>query len=255
MRTIRYPHIEQAREVVETERTYIQREIEAFDRFLVRLADIPSEVHAAANAQTQTTVVRSVSPSVGRGAGRLEALTTAYRETVMAVPHYEDEYGDSLAESLTAEFGSTLAFQLIRGEALTGRTREAVLDAARGSRDRRHRLLQILDAEAESLEDASEELRSIEQEYLSLKDRIDAETQSSTLSAIDSQLEPLEQQCLDIVEHRQQRVREESVAFRTDENITILEFLYEGMRPATPVVQTAGDILERVREARKRCLK
>jgi Rad3-related DNA helicase len=182
-------------------------------------------------------------------------LTTAYRETVMAVPHYDEEYGDSLAESLSVEFGSTIAYQLTNGKALTGATRTAILDAARECRDRRQRLLQVVDAEQESLEDASERLTAIEREYLDVKDQINEETRSSILSDLDDQLETLEQRCLDLVEHRQERIREESIAFRHGADMTILGFLYEETGAGPPVVRTAGNILSRVRETRERCLR
>lgn len=250
---IRHPHIERAEEIVETEREYIQAEIEAFDRFLVRVADIPSEVRTVSS--TQATTVQSVGSTAGGAAGRLDALTAAYRETVMAVPHYDEEYGDTLAESLSAEFGPTLAVQLVGGSALSGTTREAVIEAARERRDNRHRLRRALDEERTSLRETGERLESVEREYTSIAERVTGKLGSAELGELDSRLEGLEQECTDLVDRRQQHVRKYAGPFRWDEDCTLIDYLYAEMAPATPVIRTAGTVLERIRGARKRCLR
>jgi len=253
---IRHPQIERAVEIVGTERELVRTEIDAFDRFLVRVADIPSEVHmSGTQAQAQVTTVQSATSTAGGGAGRLDALTEAYRETVMAVPHYDEEYGDTLAESLSAEFGPTLAFQLVRGNALSGTIREAVIDAARERRDNRHRFLCALDEERASLRETGEELASVEREYTEITEQVTAQPDSTELGDLDGRLEELEERCTDLVEQRQRHVRKQKGLFRCGEEDTLVDYLYPEMTPTAPVIGTAGTILERIRRTRKRCLR
>jgi hypothetical protein len=66
-----------------------------------------------------------------------EQIRTSYRETVMVVPHYNDEYDESLAANLNAEFGPDLATPIIENERVTPQLRNGLLTASRHAHESR----------------------------------------------------------------------------------------------------------------------
>ncbi len=136
-----------ARRLVDRERRRCVEEREAFAALADAVADL------------ETAAVRSdpVSVPAGSGAGvRTDGATTggvraAYERTVMAVSHYDEEYGESYRESLAVEFGPDLAAALTGAGTLTPRLRAAAATAARLAREERVAFVALLDAERTSL--------------------------------------------------------------------------------------------------------
>ncbi len=147
--------IRRARERVRRERSEVRAEIEALGEFDERLAAIPVEPSPSPDAVRgppglSPGLDRTPSPALGR-------VREAYRETVMAVPHYERVYGESLAENLAAEFGPGLSAVLDADApgAFTAARRDALRSAVRSVAHGRRELADALAAEADSLDDAA----------------------------------------------------------------------------------------------------
>ncbi len=96
----------------------------------------------------------------------LRAVREAYRETVMAVPHLEAEYDDSLEANLSMEFGPELGTQIATGTRLTAQLYEALLTASEGARDEREMMLPALERERESLQSVQATLDDCERRQL-----------------------------------------------------------------------------------------
>lgn len=79
-------------QVVERERAEVVAERDAFDDFLSRISDL-TPVGQTQPWDTTGTVVQSLGHTGGTRDDCRRALD-AYRETVMAVPHYQDRYGN-----------------------------------------------------------------------------------------------------------------------------------------------------------------
>ncbi|OYR57376.1 DUF7260 family protein, partial [Halorubrum halodurans] len=86
----------------------------------------------------------------------LVAIRNAYAETVMSVPHYEDEYNDTYERSLAEEFTPELAVALTREPTLRERSRSSLLTKTTEAIRRREEFLERLEAESASVSRARE---------------------------------------------------------------------------------------------------
>jgi hypothetical protein len=237
------PHVERALEVVDAERTLLERERAAFERFL-RRAD-RAQVAAASGPDLgpgQSTLVTSDSPPDG-----LRELRAAYRETVMAVSHYEEEYGESLAENVSAEFGESVAIALEEAEAFTPGLRRTLVDGADTARDRRNSLVRAIEREESTLRSAAGTLSEVESDV----EAADGSTLSLSFEELMDRwgrLYDLEQECERVLEERQEAIQSGyGVPLRLDGPISLQEYLYDSLPVTHPVLAEATRMLESVR--------
>lgn len=133
-----------ALERLRIERRILSDERSAFRRFCDRLLAIEDD---------------SVSP---------ETILAHYRGTVMTVPHYWTEYGDTATESIAAEFGGTLARDLEVRDRVGDPTVTALRRAGERSLQVRDDLVDCIDSERHAVATAAEELETIRRELLAL---------------------------------------------------------------------------------------
>lgn len=94
------------------ERRRTQAEAEAFYAF----AEQVSALTPAPSMELTSTPTALLEPPDG---GRLDTVADAYRATVMAVDHYDEEYGEPFLENVEAEFGPETATALEMNDRLT----------------------------------------------------------------------------------------------------------------------------------------
>ncbi|WP_114575706.1 hypothetical protein [Saliphagus sp. LR7] len=161
-----------AREACESERERTRTEARAFDRFARRIdrietASPETTVREPAAGPRTKTLLR---PPDATGDG-IRDVREAYRETVMSVPHYEEEYDEPLAENVAAEFDPDAAAALASGDRLTPQVERALVQAATDAREGREDLVDALNAEIASLESYGETLSGLERSLDRLDDR------------------------------------------------------------------------------------
>jgi hypothetical protein len=234
--------IDAALDAVAEERATIRDEYEALEAFDGRVAELPT-----VTVSTGPPLVTDPQPS-GQS---LDRVRTAYAETVMATPHYETEYGDTVAESLAAEFGDDLAAALLGGKALTPELRDAVRAAADAARREREEFLDVLDREADSLSTAADDVAAVEEAFESIDDR------------------PLPARSFDDLHDRWSTIRElqariEGISLRRQETIRghrtnlpgvptdLSEYLYHDLSSSYPALASVADLGERLDHARGR---
>ena len=256
----RQPHVERALEVVEAETALLQRERDAFERFLRRVEQVRVGTAAGAAGRSvpgasgavpaRSTLVTSDAPD---GLGDVRA---AYRETVMAVSHYDREYGESLAEHAAAELSEPVAAQLVSGAAPAPVVKRAVVGAAREARDSRKELVTVLEREHGSLRAVEADLGEVERTVYELGQEISTATHSSELAAIDADLEAAKQQCTDLLNRRQERLHGRSTAAVSGiEADSLTRFLYGGLERQCPALADIAACLDSIRTHRTRCLR
>lgn len=234
--------IDAARDAVAEERSTIRAEYEALAAFDRRVAELPT-----ATVSTGPPLVADPQPADGS----LKRVRAAYEETVMSVPHYEDEYGDTLAESLAAEFGDDLAAALMGGTALTPEFRDAVRAATAAARDEREEFLNVLDRETQSLSTALADVAAVEAELDSLDDRPLSARSFDDLHDLWSSIRDLEAQVDGISRRRQETIRghrNDLPGVPTD----LSEYLYADLPASYPVLASVADLGDRLEEARRR---
>jgi hypothetical protein len=254
------PHVERAISTVEAEIDVVTTERDAFRAFLARLHDIRPAT------STTTTASPGPEPSVPSGTviqavqddtatDGLAAVRSAYRETVMDTPHYEREYGDTLAESLETETSTALAEHVTRGGRLRPTVRDAFVEAAEQASDDRRRFLSTLRRERDSLEAIASELNEIEREVFSLQRDISGAS-SEQLAAIDQRLQALERRGAELARQRQELIhnRQGPVLSGID-GTSLVEYLYGEMETRCPALADAADCLDVIRNHRQRCLR
>lgn len=190
-----------------------------------------------------------------RDAG-LEAVRTAYRETVMAVPHYEAEYDDSLRENVAVEFGPDLAASVVDGRSLTAFTLDALATACEKAIDERRQFLRVLRHERESLVDVRDDLRAVAESISDVERAVENEPSSTELGRLDGQLAEYETRCGDLAERRQRLLhgRSASVISGIDDR-SLTRYLYGNDDRRCPALADVADCLEAIRDLRTRCLR
>lgn len=250
----RQPTIDRAMTIVGEEIEIVRREQRAFDRFLDRLSDVQvtdrNPVESADNGPTML-VTGTSEPSEC-----LQTIQQAYRETVMAVPHYEREYGDTLEENVAAEFGETLAAHVANGQTIPPPLYDALVEASEQTRNDRRDFLRMLRRERDSLQETGTELNQIESRAVELDGHIAAASHSDTLASIDDELATLENRCTDLATRRQETVHGRSVkAFSGVDEVSLVQYLYANMETVTPALSDVADCLDVIYHQRERCLR
>jgi hypothetical protein len=234
--------IDAALAAVAEERETIRDEYEALAAFDRRVADL-----STVTVSTGPPLVADPQPS-GRA---LTRLRTAYAETVMSTPHYETAYGDTVAESLAAEFGEDLAAALIGGTALTPELRDAVRAATEAARHEREEFLDVLDREADSLATTADDVEDIASRLDSLDGRPLPARSFDDLHDLWSTLGDLEAQVDGIGLRRQETIRghrNDLPGVPTD----LSEYLYQDLPTSYPVLASLADLGDRLADTRRR---
>ncbi|PSP27822.1 hypothetical protein BRC65_03950 [Halobacteriales archaeon QH_2_65_14] len=233
---------ERASEEVTEERRQVVDERNALAAFAeqVRGMDLP---------QVQSRGVPAGLTRCGSGDGT-EAVRDAYESTVMAVPHYETEYGESYERHLAEEFGPNVASMLIGGQSFRDRHRELLLQAVSTSRERREQLIEVLRTEEQSLSETTPVLLSVAEDLVGMTGGVETRD-ADLLDAYARRLDVLEENCTRTLERRQSTL----VHQRRDLGLSLDAFdlptyLYAEFDVTYPVVSTIADLLDRLERLR-----
>ncbi|MFB6180233.1 MAG: hypothetical protein ABEI77_10985 [Halorientalis sp.] len=214
--------IEVARDQLRLARRVRVDERGAFDQFCKRVEGLPVD-----GVHTSPAPDSACAASLRPADHGLDAVRRAYETTVMAVPHYDEAYGDPYRTHLATELGADLVRNLARATRLTPQLQSRLVDAASAARERRVESIRTLDAEAVTL-DRTEQLAV---------DLLDALTDDATAKRA---LDPLEQRCRRHVRSRQSVLNDESTPLLAD--------LYADDPGVDPVLVTLETVLARMTE-------
>lgn len=207
-----------ATHLVNQERKEVNVEQEAFEKFRERLEGIdpaptPPDRAIRITGRTSTT-------------NRVNRVRTAYRETVLSIPHYDDAYGESLVEHFANEFGAAVAVN-IRPESSVSFTlpyKNTLEARATQAIRKREEFVRILETEIQSLESARADLLEVS-------------------AALDTTIIPewhhesFTEQLDTVAERRQQTIQERGSLPKIDHH-SLCAYLYED-KPWTYPVLTA----------------
>lgn len=248
------PTIDRALECIDREWAILETERDAFQALLRRVSRIQADAPGSVDASAGGPIAVST-PAARRPSGTLPELRAAYRETVMAVPHYDSEYGESLAENLAAECGHSLAAHLVDGEILTPTVYDAFVAACKRARHERDRTLQHVERERNSIRRHRSELDEIESAVVEAGERIESVSDTRTRSRIDETLATLEARCGDVATARQEWIHDRSVTDVDGIELGLFAYLYADIETRTPVLADVASCLRTIRHHRSRCLR
>lgn len=239
-----------ARAKLERERRRTTDEVDALQRFEDSIRSLDTET------PRQQTARPALAAAIDTNGGQSDALgrvRAAYESTVMAVPHYEEEYGDSYRASLAGEFDTHVAVVLTEGATFDERCKTILNSAITDSTTARRSLLAAIDEEADSLSTATETLMSVAKSLGSLSELPFAEESFGCLDAYRARIGQLETKCEDALNCRQRSVFDQRrAAWIPADAPDIAKYLYQDLDTDYPVMSVIADLLERTRALRSR---
>jgi hypothetical protein len=246
-------HTRPARNVVAAERERTVAERRAFEAFAHRVQDLPTNCPSFKGSESETAtrplsgVDRSPSSTVS------DRVRGAYRETVLALPHYDEEYGETAMANLTAEFGTGIGNALAGTTVLTPDLQAGLYRGAREAAGRRRRFASVLEGEREALDDAVEELGAI---GTTLAEATPGPTASfPALSGAHEHLRALESRCESLAMDRQELLHGSRRSGRRHcerDDRSLNEYLYDALEVEFPVLADASDAIAVLWRERRR---
>ncbi|MCU4800288.1 hypothetical protein OB920_07885 [Halobacteria archaeon HArc-gm2] len=226
---------------VETQRTTDERD--ALSSFLDRVRDVdvvePTPMQGP-KRQLQTPQTTG-----------LATVRDAYVGTVMSVPHYDEEYGDSYVESLEAEFGADVAAALLQGH-FGEYCKQSVLAKTEQALDERERFLSTLDAERESLADTEERIHGILDRVEGTVDDEDENLSFSALEGRRSTLQNLQTECDEVAADRQAAIRRQHRKLWVPRSAPdVPAYVYQALDETYPVLSVIADLGEWITDRRR----
>lgn len=239
-------------ETARTERRKVTDERHAFSWFYKRVQALSA---TTAEKRRSPRTLRKIEPIVSTSTpdSGLEAVERAYEETVMNVPHYEVEYGDTPRESIATEFGEEVAVAITQSTQLQPPIRQGILDAVEQARNERKRFATVLDREISALADAYAAVDQISADLRRLNDRPLAEHSSGELSAVREKLDTLKRECDELAADRQAELRRQQRSLSLpSERPDIATYLYEEDERTYPILATVAELGSLIEETRAR---
>ena len=225
---------------VEDETKSVEKEQEAFLEFADSVRAIPV-THQPVTGTTTANITHTASNTRG-----LEEVREQYQQTVMSLPDYEREYGESLSEHLTAEFGPDVASVVTDGHQFNEPLRQLLVEQSRLSIDQRERLLDRLSTEKRSLREARSELEPVEQ-FLDEVDSTVLQEQSVTeLVETDETISTHRTRCQSLLEHRQQEIHAVNRRAESEAETLLQTYLYRDLDTQFPVLHTVLGYIEKL---------
>jgi hypothetical protein len=236
--------IPDALSAVTEERKRTAAEQAAFGEFSTRIAALEVTAIESPPATTGT----GLNPSEPDTAASLEDVRAAYRDTVMAVAHYEKEYDEPRGEHMAAEFGPDLAGIVESNDVLTPQLQAALIQASDAARQERTSFCRTLDREHDALTDARQRLQDISNTTKRLTTTPLSQRSFDDVLGAESRLQRLKADCESLLKDRQQHLHEGP----SRDGIQLQEYLYGPRSWTFPVLDDTLDCLSRLREVERR---
>ncbi len=236
--------LNQASQAVNDEQTRVRDEHDAFHAFIERIQSLDP----TPQQRSSTVPLQTHAPTTDSS---LRAVRDAYEATIMSVPHYESEYNDTYTHSLTEELGPDIATALTQQTHFDQTSKQAVLTAAQTAKTKRSRLLEALEAEADSITTGMETLLPVARQVHTYREKSFDACSMDVLDGYHNRLNVLESQCLDVVESRQGTRRIQHNRMRLPYDGPDLTYVYTTLPVDYPLIATAAALVEALQTLKK----
>jgi hypothetical protein len=248
-------------QVLRRERTRTETECEVFEEFADRITDLQPSGASSSITPTGETLktadgsgtLESRAFSTPSATNHLAVIRDAYEETVMSVPFYEAEYGDTYEESLSEEFGHDIATALTQGSGFSPTLKRVLLAKVEEAHTEREVLIETCDHEHESIEEAAAELKPIDEELESFKSIPLNEQGFGALEAHRARLLMLKDKCEQAATTRQTTIQHDRQEYNLPiEAPDICAYLYKPLETTYPVLVLCSELAQRIETYRRR---
>ena len=258
-------HVQDGIETCQDERERLSAERDAFQTFLNRMRSIdPAVTNSSPGAATdprgtQHPTLADTCP----GDATLKNVLSAYKETIQSLPHYREEYDETLTENLSAELGQDIVTSLATNKVLVPATKRALVERSQEAIDSRTNLIEAITAEIDSLTDAQADLEAIETRRQKLRTHLEGVERNQSEAAFDvlCSLRELESEVDDVAQRRQETlqnppVRESTTSPSRTDHIEFYEYLY-GVEevPRYPILSAAAELGSTIRAGQEQVIK
>ncbi len=234
---------------VECDRVAAERD--ALEQFTDRLEELSTtRLQGSAVQEAGIGVASTSSRPTADGMANVKA---AYRETLMAVAHYDEDYGEPFAQHLASEFGEDVAGAVLANDRLSPQVKRALQTAARESRVQREQYIDALERERERLAEANRILAAV----IDCCEAVDGNRlRREPFEELESRLQRLDEERENLattLRERQERLHD-GVTFGWDRRDTesVYRYLYEDVDATYPVLADGTELLERMNDLETR---
>lgn len=231
----------------EQKRTRAERN--AFNTFIERVQAMDTD-HPPVSHPQQMPVQSSSDTD------HLQQVRDAYATTVMAVPHYPEDYDDTLDESMTEEFGEEIAVAMSSGQQLFPALKRHLLQAASAARERRTEFLEVLEQEEKALNSARTTLTELEDQITAALTQPLSDLSIDELLTLYDRLCDYERQCEAVLEDRQYHQTDGHAtltrAGSSHTHTDLQTYLYRSLPVTYPVLVDGSTLLEMLQRTQHR---
>jgi hypothetical protein len=258
-----FAYVRDAIDAGRCERRRVLAERDAFEEFADRVDALdPAPTGSTTGGfDGSMAAVRTVGGVGGGGDGdvRLRRVLVAYRDTVMSVPHYREEYDETVPESLAAELGPDTAAALASNDTLSRPAQSALVSRGRQAAAARSSLAEAIGEEIDALRAFESDLSNVDRRRRRLLEHLDGVSGSGTDAAFDvwDRLEDLEDECDEIAAARQESLADPPMtpdpAVDVEGDRAFYDYLHAPADgPRYPVLAQVSELAEQIRADRDR---
>ena len=229
--------IESAKETVQTEQRRVTDEIEAYEQFATKLTRIST---TSPSHHTSDTFDSTVEAGV---ISETNSIKNIFEETVMSVPHYQEDYDESFTEHIAAEFTPEIALLLNETDWLTEQHASVLDSYIHTAITQRKELAQTLEVEYDSVDHLGTQAHERSQQVLEISHRELNCMDFGALEAHWRRLETITTKCDSIAADRQELIDSPTRAVgRSNSDISLNSYLYEDLAYDYPILATIGTL-------------
>jgi len=242
-------NVRAALSAIQTEYDAITAEQEALTSFVTRVEELP------AGGPTPTVGSGGVSVVVATNSqpGAMAEVRDAYQETLMAVDHYDRDYGEPLAENLANELGDGIAGTVLSNDSLSPQVKRVLINSAQNGYTSREQYLGTLDSERTCLEAAGE---SLEEVASCCADADGSRLRLRSFSELQDRYDRLQDargRLTATLERRQEQLQEGvTFGWQRRDSESVYRYLYRDIDAIFPVLADGTRLLERIETVESR---
>ena len=227
--------IESAEEAIQIEQRRITAEIEAYQQFATKLATISTSAPPQPTLETQYgTVERPVNSEAS-------SIQEFFEETVMSVPHYEEDYDEPFEEHISAEFTPEFALLLKESNHIAEQYTSVLESYTRSAITERKNLSKTLETEYDSVDHLGGQICELSQQFVEISHCEFNTMDFGSLEAYWRQLEIIITKLDRIAADRQQSINAPTrTAGDSNSDISLNRYLYQDLRCEYPILNTVG---------------
>jgi hypothetical protein len=242
--------IERSVSEITAEKEFTTTEIEAFESFRNKVASLgPKPPDSINSAETNTYPTQP-----NKTPARTEIVQEKYKNTVMDIPRFEEAYGETFVQHISAEFGQNVAAALLSNESFTPTIKSLLLNRSAESVAERERYIKRLEAEHRAILNWNDQLRSTEIVLDQISyDKLHLHS-LKRLSELEQEVRTEIDSCQKILKERQNEIQTRGIRSDSCSNqIVFQEYVYEPLEVSYPVLSTTVSQL-RTLTSRQECI-